>query len=1111
MSGLEAETQHQLLSLPSEQLEAFYLPAIEVAPINCSVGKIHHFIRPAITTHINEIKEINISPRRKEPIFSLSNGERIILTTKKNIEHPLNVDGVLYKNSKGNISWQSHKQIQEFHGQYINGCWESALNQITNSWEGKFTFKSERLNPQGIVKKGNEGLRPPQIGALHAIGAHWSLYNQPATIVMPTGTGKTETMLSTLVTYVKGTLLVVVPSDVLRSQTARKFFTLGLLRQLGVLLPGASNPIVGVITKRPRMQSDLEIFERCNVIIGTMSALAEGNAEALVPEIAQRIDTLIVDEAHHIGANGWTRFREAFQGCRVLQFTATPFRRDSKLVDGLVIYTYPLARAQQDGYFKKISFEPVHEIDPSASDKIIAETAVAKLREDLTNGFNHLLMARCVNIDRAIAIHSIYSEIAPDLNPLLIHSELGDTDNRIDDLRSGNSRIVVCVNMLGEGFDLPELKIAAIHDLHKSLAILLQFTGRFTRSSGVAIGNATVVANIADPDLSPALERLYSEDADWNQVLSELSSDAAKEHAELVSFLNAAQRLDEREEDESISISQQLLRPTLSTLIFEAPEFHPKRFHEGISKDFEVHRVWLHQSSNTLFFVTRYEPTVKWTRSKSVKDRQWALFILHFDSQRKLLFLSSTDHSSSFENLATAVGAIGLISGDNIFRSLGRINRLIFQNIGVKKHGRRNLRYAMYTGADVANALSISEQAGSIKSNLSGTGWEDGKPISIGCSYKGRVWSREQGPIPRFVQWCENVGSKIIDTSIDTREIIANVLIPEEVFSLPDTEVMALEWPVELLLKAEEQIILSSNEKEKSLTTFDIQFINADISNSRIEFQVIEADDGSWGKFDLTIGGNDGFKVTQTLGNKISVKVGTLSTTLERYFSDYPPLVRFINLTELDGNLLIRPQNSQELTIPEERFEVWSWGGVDLQKESIWKAGQVRQDSIQWHAAQHFIHGNFSVVFDDDSAGEAADLICLKEESDHIRLALVHCKFSGGSTPGERVKDVVEVSSQAIRSAKWKWKFRDLCRHIQVREHKLTEGIRQTRFLAGRQADINHFVKVSRFKEVRLEILIVQPGLSKHSRTNEQSSVLAAALAYLKETIAVNLSVVCSD
>src|SRR5258708_25487446 len=36
---------------------------------------------------------------------------------------------------------------------------------------------------------------------------------------------------------------------------------------------------------------------------------------------------------------------------------------------------------------------------------------------------------------------------------------------------SGESRIVVCVDMLDGGFDLPELKIAAFHDIRKTLAV----------------------------------------------------------------------------------------------------------------------------------------------------------------------------------------------------------------------------------------------------------------------------------------------------------------------------------------------------------------------------------------------------------------------------------------------------------------------------------------------------------------------------------------------------------------------------------------------------------------------------------------------------------------
>ena len=65
--------------------------------------------------------------------------------------------------------------------------------QVRDSWVGAFAFTREDQD-RGIV-----GLRPPQIGAIHAIHARWSVSSEPSTIVMPTGTGKTETMLSVLV------------------------------------------------------------------------------------------------------------------------------------------------------------------------------------------------------------------------------------------------------------------------------------------------------------------------------------------------------------------------------------------------------------------------------------------------------------------------------------------------------------------------------------------------------------------------------------------------------------------------------------------------------------------------------------------------------------------------------------------------------------------------------------------------------------------------------------------------------------------------------------------------------------------------------------------------
>lgn len=168
-----------------------------------------------------------------------------------------------------------------------------------------------------------------------------------------------------------------------------------------------------------------------------------------------------------------------------------------------------------------------------------------------------------------------------------------------------------------------------------------------------------------------------------------------------------------------------------------------------------------------------------------------------------------------------------------------------------------------------------------------------------------------------------------------------------------------------------------------------------------------------------------------------------------------------------------------------------------------------RRNSIQWNAAQYYLKQGYDIVFDDDSAGEAADLVCIKEEKDKIILTLIHCKFTTSSDPGERVKDVVEVASQAIRSSKWKWKFPDLCKHLRYRESKLG-GNRTSRFLKGQPSHLNHFFRLSRVKEIHTEIVIVQPGLSISSVTDDQKMVLASTHAYLKETVDVELKVICS-
>ena len=66
--------------------------------------------------------------------------------------------------------------------------------QARESWFAAFNFIGEDQ-----LREGQVGLRRPQLGALHAIHAHWSTKSDVATVVMPTGTGKTETMLAAMI------------------------------------------------------------------------------------------------------------------------------------------------------------------------------------------------------------------------------------------------------------------------------------------------------------------------------------------------------------------------------------------------------------------------------------------------------------------------------------------------------------------------------------------------------------------------------------------------------------------------------------------------------------------------------------------------------------------------------------------------------------------------------------------------------------------------------------------------------------------------------------------------------------------------------------------------
>jgi hypothetical protein len=179
------------------------LPAVDLGPVKMTVGQIHCLLRASEKVQITREDTFQISARKKVLMYHLASGEKVILIAQKKASRPAGIDGVLFRNADGTLSWVVHRLVEAMEGEAKVKGWPAVIAERAKVWDGQFTYKAEAANPDGTVSPDNEGLRPPQLGALFAIGSHWSLYKSPATVVMPTGTGKTETMLATLAALVR--------------------------------------------------------------------------------------------------------------------------------------------------------------------------------------------------------------------------------------------------------------------------------------------------------------------------------------------------------------------------------------------------------------------------------------------------------------------------------------------------------------------------------------------------------------------------------------------------------------------------------------------------------------------------------------------------------------------------------------------------------------------------------------------------------------------------------------------------------------------------------------------------------------------------------------------
>ena len=1050
----------------------------------------------------------------KAPFIVEQEGRKFVLTSSRNMMIPDDCAYGLLINrqlssasySRGDFEikeWLKHPAIND----------ALSPDEVAKSWRGQFTFAQEDKDAD------IPGLREPQLAAIHAYLSKKYDLRDRANIVMPTGTGKTETMLGIMVSAQCKKILVTVPHDALREQIFRKFMTMGCLQQFGIVVQGCNYPYVAIVNNGMKLDEWREIVSRSNVIVSTMPLLAKAGEE-IWSYLASEITTVFVDEAHHTEAKTWSMFLESFPSNHIIQFTATPFRNDGRKLRGEFIYTFSLRSAQRQGYYQRINFDPVYEIDKEKADETIARKAVEILRRDLSSGYDHILMARCRDKQRADQVFEKY-RLFSDLNPVVIYSGKPEHQTLLDEVKRGEHKIVVCVNMLGEGFDLPQLKVAAIHDEKQSLPITLQFIGRFTRTQGNSIGEASFVTNMAYPPLANDIKDLYLKDADWNVIIPGLNDNTTGEEVAFAELLNDFPHLDKSE------IPFQSINPALSTVIYQLDHmgWNADNWKSVFTdSDYDYRYQDVNETGDMMVIILGRMESLDWSSFEGLQNRTWNVVLLYkYDAGNyKHLYINSSLRGASFDKLVESLFGTKqtLLSGPNVFRSFHGLRRILVQNFGGRKAFQGDISFKSYFGRDVENGLSEATLGRLHQNNIFASGILNGERITHGCSMKGKIWSYRRGNLLSFKNWARRIGALVENPTIPTDELFKHALKVTPVGSCPRQVPVGIDWDNDVYRNMDANQILKFDGLDQNVYIFDASLeitqrewsheaLPSDVlfeisyGSARTQYRISYSavPDGEVTKY--------GYEIERIQGPKISFQINQIGyDDIIDYFNSEQrsPVLFFADGSMLYANNLvtlrqvITPFNSNDLI-------VYDWHGVDLRVESMdWPH---RQNSIQYYVWQQ-INNDYELVFDDDGSGEIADLIGVKQNANTIYVDFYHLKYAVDGSVTQRIANFYEVCGQAQKSLKWKNADKDVFRRMIERVTRTQKG--ENRILKG---DMDLLKQLSqdamRLKKTVVGLHIVQPGLSKANAPIDILQLLGVVKNYAFEVCNASLKVYCSE
>lgn len=935
------------------------------------------------------------------------------------------------------------------------------------------------------ARKNIDGMRKAQLGSIHAIASYFTKENtKQALIVLPTGTGKTAILMLSPYILESKKVLIITPSKLVRNQIAEDFSRLKTLKNINVLPEICMLPKVFEL-KDTKIEKHLSSILESDVIVTTPLGAWNMSKNSNCSEI---IDLVLVDEAHHEPAKKWREALDNFKLAKKILFTATPFRLDNKKLNADLIYTYTISQAYKDNIFGEIIFIPVTSKQEKNKDLQIALKTEKIFMEDKIKGFAHSIMVRAGNIEEANKLHDLYIRNT-NLNLEKAHSKMSSKTIQkiIKKLKTNQIDGIVCVDMMAEGFDFPNLKIAAIHSPHKSLAITLQFIGRFARTNADNIDVAKFIA-LNNEEYMLENQKLFASDAVWRKMIISLNKKKIFEEEENQRFI------------EKFKLKKEIKNDLSNELMNMRPSFHAKIFHTvlfDINKKipefgFKLESQFINEEDQILIAVLKESIVPRWASKQSgIYDEKFYLIIIYYISSLKLLFINSQIKNESLyleiARVFCGEDEFKKVSRNELHKVLGGMKNFEIFNTGLQNRASNEESYVINAGPDVSNTFDPATgklySAGHIFCKAS----ENDIDITLGYSSGSKIWSSKSGTIKEFIDWC-NISAKKIKNSnltVKTNTAFDFIPIPERLVSFPSTIFLA-RFSHHTYLNPKSLVTKNKNINQ---TILDLDLIVVDIKENKVILKCV------WGNYEYLYSiDKTGFVLPLFKQDELLIQSGKNQLKLSNYLIDNPIELLTTDLCSIIDGEIAKNTVEVEKNISSIIHTInWAEFYTDVRTEF----GQSKKEgyqSIQESLKQILINLNYDYLIFDHGTGEIADYIGIQITSTEICIDLYHAKAMKAKNYNNSVEDLYDVLGQSIKSMIWLKSKEVLKRKVMSRNQS-----GYCSFLIG---DLDNF-KLDLFanKIIIAKIIAVQPSIKKdNTMTDKISELLASTNHYIKHS-----------